>query len=196
MTTDSADTTVPPEQIVGRLARGETLIWWDRPIPALAARRELQIGLLFGLFFLGFAIFWMLTAAQKPGFFFLFGLPFVGIGGWIVSAPARAYFNASRTLYALTDRCALILTDGTMQTFPLEEIDFVETESDPDGSGHVLFYKDAPSFGSWRPTGSAPMPTKLGFVAVRDADQVGRALLEAREKRRSGRTAAAAPLPA
>jgi hypothetical protein len=93
-----------PAEIARRLAAGERLVWWDRPIARVAARRDVNTTLLFGLVFFGFAIFWMTAAARAPGFFFLFGLPFVGVGLWFVSAPLRTYRAADKTLYALPDR--------------------------------------------------------------------------------------------
>lgn len=173
-----------PAELTRRLIGHEKLIWWDRPIAKLLARREFQYPFLFGLFFFGFSVFWMTMAWHAPGGFFLFGLPFIGFGLWTISAPWRAYRRADWTLYALTDRRALILEGSTTRSFPLELIEFVETESFADGSGHVLFFKDAPplirlsSNNNWT-------VIKSGFLAIRDADNVGRALLDEREKRRN-----------
>ena len=45
----------------------------------------------------------------------------------MVSSPIRAYHHAKSTLFALTDRRALVLTGSRMRTFPLELIEFIET---------------------------------------------------------------------
>ena len=169
-----------PIEITRRLGPHERLIWWNRPISALCAKREVNFGLLFGAFFLGFALFWIWQASSAPGPFFLFGIPFVLIGLWMVCAPVRAYQRAKSTLFALTDRSAMVLTGSTARTFPLEQIEFVETESFADGSGHVEFHKEAPTPAAW--TGNTPwMPQKSGFIGVRDAERVGREMLDLRE---------------
>ena len=104
-----------PEAITQRLARGEKLVWWDRPSAIGLARHELNFTTLLGVFFLAFAVFWITTAYRAPGFFFLFGLPFVGAGLWMVTAPLRAYWSASSTLFALTDKRALIVKSNRIR---------------------------------------------------------------------------------
>jgi hypothetical protein len=128
-----------PTGITRLLAADETLTWWDRPIPMLLARHELNANMLFGLFFLAFSIFWMTMAWNAPGPFFLFGAPIVLVGLWLASAPLRAYARASSTLFALTNRRALVLTSSKARTFPLDQIEFVECESFADDTGHVEF---------------------------------------------------------
>jgi hypothetical protein len=174
---------VPPAEITRSLARDERLIWWDRPIPALLARREITIGILMGLFFLAFSIFWLSMAFRAPGPFFLFGVPFVFIGLWMASAPIRAYVRAGSMLYALTDRRAMLLTGSTTRTFPLDQLDFVETKTFADGTGHVEFYQETNPYAWTRsyPTGVQ----KIGFLAIADAEKVARKLLELRDTRRA-----------
>ncbi len=61
----------------------------------------------FGLIFLGFSIFWLLAAssAGAPGFFVLFGLPFVMIGIGITFGPSIWQLLRYRnTEYMITNR--------------------------------------------------------------------------------------------
>ena len=174
----------PPEAITRRLGRGERLIWWDRPNPARYARRDANFGVLFGVFFLGFAIFWMTTAYRAPGLFFLFGIPFVLAGLWMVTAPLRAYRAAHATAFALTDKRVLTVTGSTVTARPLEHVDFVETESAADGSGNVLFMTEPVSFVPWQ-WNSQQMTRRSGFIAIADAERVGQEMLSLMEKRRS-----------
>jgi hypothetical protein len=172
-----------PEAISRRLTRGERLIWWDRPDRAGFAKRELNFGTSFGVFFCLFAVFWMTQASKAPGPFFLFGLPFVLIGIWMVTTPLRAYWNASRMAFALTDRRALIVSGANVTARPLEHVSFVETESAADGRGNVLFINEQ---GSFAPNNyNQPMMRKSGFIAVADAERVGQEMLSLMEKRRT-----------
>jgi hypothetical protein len=179
-----SDQGATPDAIARRLAPGERLVWWDRPDPMRYARREANFGTLFGVFFFLFAIFWMSMAFRAPGPFFLFGVPFVLIGLWMVTAPLRAYRNAGTTAFALTDKRALIVTGPKVTARPLDHVDYVETESIADGSGNVLFLNEPVSFVPWQ--GNAQqMMRKSGFIAIADAERVGQEMLSLMEKRRS-----------
>jgi hypothetical protein len=171
--------------ITSRLARGEKLIWSDRPRPKLLAQRELNFGFFVGIFFFGFALFWMSMASQA-GAFALFGIPFVAVGLWIVSGPLRAYYRAANLVFALTDRRALIVSRNEVKSYPLEQIDFVDTKSFADGSGHVYFHKEPTGFSGW-PSQQPGALQNSGFLAVAKAEQVAATLLELIEKRRSSR---------
>jgi len=173
----------PPDVIARRLAAGERLVWWDRPDRMGFARRELNFGTLFGVFFFLFAIFWMSQASRPPGPFFLFGVPFVLVGLWMVTTPLRAYWNAGKMVFALTDKRAMILTGAKLAARPLEQLPFVETESLADGRGDVLFFNEPASFapGNWN---HQTMMRKSGFIAVADAERVAQEMLKLMEKRR------------
>ena len=172
-----------PEDLARRLKPGETLIWWDRPDRWLLMRREINFGLFFGLFFLGFSLFWTATASRGSGGFALFGIPFVAAGTWMVSAPLRAYLRASSILYALTNRRAVVLSGRTLQSRPLEHIQFVEDEVFADGSGHVFFFRE-PQMMQGRTVGETAMEQKSGFLAIPEAQRVSRSLRDAMEARR------------
>jgi hypothetical protein len=179
----SPNEALPPEVITRRLARGERLIWWDRPEPMRYALREVNFSTLFGVFFVGFAIFWMFTAYRAPGPFFLFGIPFVLVGLWMITAPLRAYRTAQTTVFALTDKRAITVTGSTVTARPLGHVDFVETESIADGSGNVLFLNEPVSLVPWQ-WNTQQMMRKSGFIAIADAERVGQQMLSLMEKRK------------
>ena len=96
----------------GILDKGETVLWQGRPDGQLVLRVGNIAGSIFGLFFAGFALFWMIMASQAGGFFWMFGLLhfFVGLG----VAFGSIFWSAWRrrhTWYTLTDRRAFIATD-------------------------------------------------------------------------------------
>ena len=177
-----------PEAVTRRLAAGEKLVWWDQPTAAGLAQREFNVSTLFGVFFVCFATFWITMAYRAPGPFFLFGFLFVFMGLWMATTPLRAYWAASSTVFALTDKRALIVKGSKTTGYPLEQVAFVETESGADGRGNVLFMNETASPLPWG-TNSGQMMRKGGFVAIADAERVSQEMLRLMEQRRSAANA-------
>lgn len=111
---------------------GERILWQGRPRPGVIWTDMLSAQSVFGLFFAGFAVFWIFGAASMGGgfrhssgpdvfrFFPLFGLPFVAVGAYMVVG--RLFWDAylrSRSWYTLSDRTAYIATE-TLQGRKLE----------------------------------------------------------------------------
>lgn len=96
----------------GILDQDETILWQGRPDGAFYFDIGNIFALVFGIFFAGFALFWMLMAAQAGGFFWMFGLLhfFVGLG--VAIGPTfYSTFRRRHTWYTLTNRRAFIATD-------------------------------------------------------------------------------------
>ena len=93
------------------LLENEELLWCGRPYASVSYRPPLS-ATVFMLFWFGFAVFWTVTASMGGGFFGLFGLPFLGFGGFALYSLLRgAKKKYANTVYAVTDRRALILTE-------------------------------------------------------------------------------------
>jgi len=103
----------------------ERLLWDGQPVGGIRFTPKSIGASLFGLFFLGFAIFWTLGAASPlltgwtgrmptgMGWFFiffpLFGLPFIAAGYWMVFGQHLSNARQRRhTRYALTNKRAII----------------------------------------------------------------------------------------
>ncbi|MCR8726606.1 aspartate carbamoyltransferase catalytic subunit [Frigidibacter sp. ROC022] len=116
---------------------GERILWQGRPRGGVIWTDLLSVQSVFGLFFAGFAVFWVLGAASITGgfhrmsgpdvfrFFPLFGLPFVAVGLYMVVG--RLFWDAylrGRTWYTLSDRTAYIATDTLrgrkLERYPIE----------------------------------------------------------------------------
>lgn len=105
----------------GILDEGEAILWQGRPDGRIAFDIGNIFALIFGLFFAGFALFWMLMASQAGGFFWMFGLLhfFVGLG--VAFGPT--FYSAYRrrhTWYTLTDRRAFVASDMSIKGKSLE----------------------------------------------------------------------------
>ena len=87
----------------------ETLLWTGQPCTSRQYRPN-PLTAVFVLFWIGFALFWTVMATSAGGFFGLFGIPFLLIGGYmgymLVSGQKK---QLRSTVYAVTDRRAIIL---------------------------------------------------------------------------------------
>ena len=140
------------EQIATRaLDPGEHLLWSGSPDPGRSATQVLPAA-LFGIPFAGFAAFWMYTAyhmtargAHLPGgwaLFPLFGTPFLLIGLGVILSPLWTYLGARRTVYAVTDQRALIISAvgaRGVESFSHDDIGDLSMVERPDGSGDLFF---------------------------------------------------------
>jgi hypothetical protein len=138
--------TAAPPGWEGILDPGERILWQGRPDGRIAVTGEGIVQSVFGVFFLGFALFWtgaafwMTAGSGTPlDFLFpLFGLPFIAVGSylvfghWLWSAYARRH-----SWYTLTDRRAIIATayfgKKALQSWPIApdtRLDLIEGPPD------------------------------------------------------------------
>lgn len=180
--------TMQVEQIAnGQLDSGERLLWAGKPAPSGAAVGSLPMT-VFGLLFAGFAAFWIWAAAgglsrssggveSGPGAFFpLFGIPFLLVGLGMVFAPLWAYVGAKSTVYAVTDRRAMIIAgSGTksVRSFTAEEIGEIVRVERADGTGTLMFASVPRTTSKGHTTIS-----RVGFVGIPDVRRVEQLIRE------------------
>ncbi|MFI5372254.1 MAG: hypothetical protein ACHQ52_11915 [Candidatus Eisenbacteria bacterium] len=179
------------EQIATRqLDSGERLLWSGSPTPGSMALGALPLA-LFGIPFSAFAAFWIVTAwtgtrhlshSAGPWFLFpLFGLPFLFVGLGVLTAPIWAYFGAAKTVYAVTDRRALIIVGwprSAVQSFQPADIgDLVRVEG-ADGRGSLMFGSRA-----WTGNNGMVRTTRIGFVGIPDVRMVEELIRENLQKK-------------
>lgn len=99
----------------GILDEGEDIRWQGRPDTSVVWSVSRIPAILFGLVFSGFALFWMVMAAQAGGGFWMFGLIhfFVGIG-FGIGPPFLSAYRRRHSWYTLTSKRAIIATDMPM----------------------------------------------------------------------------------
>ena len=108
--------TLPPEleqRVQSELTAGERLVWIGRARPDLYRRQTVFLA-IFGAIFGGAPLFMLAKglAAGAPLFPYLFTLPFLLIGGYLLTAPIWMPRRVRRIIYALTDRRTLIWEPG------------------------------------------------------------------------------------
>ena len=173
-------------RIEAELAEGEHLIWVGQPRADLYSRGWI-IPVIFGIFFVAFAALWMAiplvtglfisgVGAAKEGAgggicgmpffcFSLFGLPFLVVGGYIISTPIRAGNFARKSAYALTDRRAITFQAGSWNTMTVRSYEptmlnnIIRVEN-PDGSGSLIFQESLVGWGRRTST------RRYGFLCI------------------------------
>jgi hypothetical protein len=149
----------------GELRPGEELWYAGMPKPWCSARKALPIA-VFGLFFGGFAAFWITMAAAGVWFggmtakedagskvvsgvfmlFPLFGLPFLLVGLAMISSPWWIARKARRTACCVTSERAMQLTLGratVVRSWSADEIDEVSKTIYADGTGSIQFARSS-----------------------------------------------------
>lgn len=162
-----------------RLLDGERILWRGRPGQGVVFTMRDWLLIPFSIFWCGFAIFWEATVlySKAPGFFALWGVPFVlaglyfTIGRFVADAWLRRL-----TSYALTNRRIVIARSGVfgkVTSISLDRMPEMQLSERDDGSGTIRFGASMPYWG-WTGWGSMtpstdPMPQ---FIAIDDAQRV------------------------
>jgi hypothetical protein len=150
---------LPPDvrqRVEDELDPGERVTWAEQPDPKRYARGSWAI-VLFGIPWTAFAVFWMVMASGMlwmggnagdgpPAAFSvcfpLFGVPFVLIGLGMLSAPYWARRFAAGTVYAITDRRAILFATGfrsrTVKSYRPAELTRISRVERADGSGDLI----------------------------------------------------------
>jgi hypothetical protein len=164
-----------------RVLPGERLIWSGRPAQGLLLTSRDALLIPFSLVWGGFAIFWetmVLTQMDTPGFFGLWGVPFVLIGLYLMVG--RFLVDAwvrGGMLYAVTNKRILISRSGPFGKFTALNLDRLPDASISEGAGGrgtIRFGEPAPLWGgrngvsSWTPS-LDPTPQ---FIAIENARSV------------------------
>ena len=180
----------------GELRDGEELWYAGMPSPARTARKMWPIA-IFGLFFGGFAAFWITMAAAGAWFgnmqsnddntglkvargvvllFPLFGLPFLLVGVAMISSPWWVARNARRTACCVTNQRAMQIQHGRstkVRSWRPEDIHEITKTLHADGTGTLLF-----SQSEMRGSRGTMRTVAEGFYGVPEPRACEEALLE------------------
>jgi hypothetical protein len=151
---------LPPElqdRVDAELSSGERLIWVGQPVPGAFQCQTIALAVV-GLFFLGFTGIWFvltlgmgaLAGGEAPeafgilGCFSLFGLIPGAVGLFLVTAPIWHRNLVKRTVYALTDRRALIwqpslFGSSEVRSYTANGLGHMSRVERGDGAGDLVF---------------------------------------------------------
>jgi hypothetical protein len=188
------------QRIETEVEPNERLLWTGSPDPARRAAGGIP-AMLFGIPFTLFALFWTAMAggfsfmfagvagqSGGPGFatpfmfFPLFGLIFVVVGFGLLLSPLWAYLKAQRTIYAITDRRAIVLEENafgsrSIRSFGPNEIVLMERRENANGIGDLVFSRER--YSTYQNGRSRSHIRENGFFAIPDVRSVERILREA-----------------
>lgn len=126
-----------------QLTRNEKLLWSGQPRGGIKLRAADALMIPFSIMWGGFAVFWEMSVLKQgaPGFFALWGIPFVLIGVYLIVG--RFFVDAwqrARTYYALTNQRAIIvsgLVGQKVKSLPLRAMSDITLSERADGSGSI-----------------------------------------------------------
>ena len=90
----------------------------------------------FGIFFLGFALFWTMTASAVGGPFGLFGLPFIAVGAYIVFGKNIV---GKKTYYVITNKRIYRSQAGRVDMVDIANLPPMRVAAHSGGAGSVYF---------------------------------------------------------
>lgn len=126
-----------PQGWASILDADEKILWQGRPDGTVTLRPRNIMMLIFGIFFAGFALFWMVMAFSAGGGFWMFGLIHFSVGvGIVFSAVFWGAFKRRRSWYTLTDKRAIIASDmpligKRLKSWPITSESVLELEQGP-----------------------------------------------------------------
>lgn len=129
----------------GLLDPGEVILWQGQPSARLRFGFAEIGAVIFGLFFAGFALFWMIMAAMAGGFFWMFGLIHFSVGiGIIIGGPLGGAWVRRHSYYTLTNQRAFVAKDfpyvgRRLASYPIGPATEVLFEEASDGAASLYF---------------------------------------------------------
>jgi len=128
-----------------QLAPDEHLLWFGQPRGGFVLRASDVYVIPFSLLWGGFAIFWETAAlmADAPTISKLFGLPFVGVGLYLIFG--RFILDAkqrSKTCHGVTNERVIIISllfGKKIKSLDLRTLSEISLDENSDGSGTIAF---------------------------------------------------------
>jgi hypothetical protein len=159
------------------LSAGESLLWSGQPQRKVIFHRQDWFGISFSLMWGGFAIFWEWGASghfdnsgqshSAPGFFVLWGIPFVLIGQYLIWGRfLYADWRKTRTYYGVTNKRVLVVSSGSSRKVTdayFSNIDSVSFTTRYDGIGTIEFAPEPETQSSWGFNSSRRRGNQIGI---------------------------------
>jgi hypothetical protein len=194
-----------PSEFQNELVSGESLLWSGQPMRKVIFHRQDWFGIPFSLMWGGFAIFWESGVTgfwgfsqhshPAPGFFALWGVPFVLIGQYLIWGRfLYVDWRKTHTYYGVTDKRVLILNAGRNRRVIdayFSNIDSVALTTRYDGIGTIEFSPELSAQSAWGFGNSRSNNNQIGidlsrlaFYDISEARNVYQLIQSQREKAR------------
>lgn len=131
------------------LAVDESLQWYEKPVPGYFIAGIMPL-FLFGLCWMAFSLLWegaavlsVIHGGPNASYIFpLFGLPFILVGVWILSRPFHEYNKLKKTIYGITNKRAIVVTDNMVISYDPSLIGEIQRVEGKDGIGNLWFTEE------------------------------------------------------
>ncbi|HEV3255374.1 MAG TPA: hypothetical protein VG013_00710 [Gemmataceae bacterium] len=156
-------------RVANELDAGERLIWAGQPRLDLAMRSAYLL-VPCGVVFTGFALVWIVVAVVvSAGLMAPCSLPFVAVGILLMASPVWLRRRARQTMYALTDRRAIVWEPAwwgtvTVRDYTAAGLGRMSRTERADGSGDLVFEEFTTVSSS--SNGTTSSTTRRGFLAI------------------------------
>lgn len=126
------------------LVNDEYVLWTGRPEKGNIFTKHSAVLMIFGAVWLSFSLFWEIMAIKsKVVFMMLWGLPFVGIGAYLLlESPIRAAYLRNRTYYVITNKKIIIKKGSKIEMHDGRDLPPMDIEIHKNGNGTILFSED------------------------------------------------------
>lgn len=125
---------VKAKGMTSTLGFGEKIIWQgEGEYSKELGKNNNSVPKFFAVFWMGFSIFWTLTALLAGGLFALFGVPFIIIGVFLFKT------NKSKPVYTLTNQRIITDVNGREFFTRLESIANANLNMRADGKGDIYY---------------------------------------------------------
>jgi len=193
-------------ELQSELVSGESLLWSGQPLRKVIFHRQDWFGIPFSLMWGGFAIFWELgvtghwdnsgNSHSSPGFFVLWGIPFVLIGQYLIWGRfLYSDWRKTRTYYGVTNKRVLVVSTGSNRRVTdayFSNLDSVSLTTRYDGIGTIEFAPEPDVQSVWGYSGYRRRGNQMGidlsrlaFFDIAEARNVYQLIQSQREKSRS-----------
>lgn len=125
----------------GQMGADEYILWTGKPeIRGNLFTMNDFVNNAFGIFVIAFSLFWMKTAMQAPGPFFLSGLPFLAIGLYMLFGRGiSGVYLRKRTAYVITNKRIYRRVGRKTDNLPGIHMPAYETVMHKNGNGSIRF---------------------------------------------------------
>lgn len=171
-----------PEEIQRELNVNEQTQWWGQPRQGITLRGSDLVAIPFSLLWCGFAIFWeysVVSSGNAPGFFVLWGIPFVCMGLYMVFGRFVADAKQrSNTYYAITNERVLIVSglfSRKVKSLNIQTLSDLSLSESSNGEGSITFGPQLPFaafYGAMQGWPGAGKSTGPRFDLIESARQV------------------------
>ncbi len=127
------------------LTEGEQILWKGKPEKGHILHKQDIIMIPFSIFWLGFALFWEISAIRTSGslLFAVWGIPFVAVGVYLfVGRLLISLYLRNKTFYVVTNKRLIIKKGNKLEMRMAKDLPPMEVQLHKNGNGTITFWEE------------------------------------------------------